>query len=335
MRSDSARRAEERRVNMGRTAFGDQQYALRRATLYFTLFELLRVPTAADEAWAHLQATGSNLDGPITAALAGRLGRLDIDSDALIGAAKRVAVAMRALEPGDLILERGEPGYPARLAAASADAPPFLFVRQDVNVLDMPAVAIVGTREASEEGRARARKLAQLLAKRGIAVASGLARGIDAAAHQGALDVGGVTIAVIGTPLTRYYPTEHSDLQRQIGRFGAVISQFAPSSKTHPLCFPLRNATMSALALGTVVIEAAETSGALIQARKAIQQGRKLFIPRSAIENSKLRWPTKYAAQGAHVFATIEDLVGVLEREGLMPAPEQAPRLSVVNVGAA
>lgn len=137
-------------------------------------------------------------------------------------------------------------------------------------------------REASDAGRARARKLARLLAQRGIAVASGLARGIDTAAHRGALDAGGITFAVIGTPLTRCYPSENAELQCRIGQVGAVVSQFAPSSKTRPSCFPMRNATMSGLTLGTVVIEASENSGSLIQARKALEQGRKLFIPRGS-----------------------------------------------------
>jgi DNA processing protein len=222
----------------------------------------------------------------------------------------REAAAFRGLAPEDVILERGQPGYPS-LLAATADAPVLLFVRGNADVLNLPAIAIVGSREASSEGRARAHRLAYLLAKRGFAIASGLARGIDTSAHMGALDAGGTTFAVIGTPLNRCYPSENAELQRRISRVGAVVSQFAPASKTKPYCFPLRNATMSGLTLGTVVIEATDQSGSLIQARKALEQGRKLFIPRSAFENVTLSWPQKYGLLGAQVFATIADLIAL------------------------
>ncbi len=212
---------------------------------------------------------------------------------------------------GDVILRRGKPGYPARLAA-TADAPPLLFVRGTVDVLELPAIAIVGAREASDAGRARARKLARLLAQRGIAIASGLARGIDTAAHRGALDAGGITFAVIGTPLTRCYPSENAELQHRIGEVAAVVSLFAPSAKTRPSCFPMRNATMSGLTLGTVVVEASENSGSLIQARKALEQGRRLFIPRSVFYDSTLTWPRRLVRQGAIVFATIDELTNYL-----------------------
>ena len=212
---------------------------------------------------------------------------------------------------GDVILRRGKPGYPARLAA-TADAQQLLFVRGRVDVLELPAIAIVGAREASDAGRARARKLARLLAQCGIAVASGLARGIDTAAHRGALDAGGITFAVIGTPLTRCYPSENAELQRRIGEVGAVVSQFAPSAKTRPSCFPMRNATMSGLTLGTLVVEASENSGSLIQARKALEQGRRLFIPRSVFYDATLTWPRRLVRQGAIVFATIDELTNHL-----------------------
>jgi len=114
---------------------------------------------------------------------------------------------------------------------------------------------------------------------------------------------------VIGTPLTRCYPSEKAELQRRIGEVGAVVSQFAPSSKTRPFCFPMRNATMSGLTLGAVVIEASENSGSLIQARKALQQGRKLFIPRRVFDDPTLSWPRKFIRQGVAVFGTIEEVM--------------------------
>ena len=151
----------------------------------------------------------------------------------------------------------------------------------------------------------------------GFAVASGLARGNDTSAHLGALDAGGTTFAVIGTPLTRCYPSENADLQRRISHVGAIVSQFAPNSETKPYCFPLRNATMSGLTLGTVVIEAVDRSGSLIQARKALEQGRPLFIPRSAMENRSVSWPRSVVSRGAYVFTSVDDLLEKVRQPGL------------------
>lgn len=315
------------RGTMGRDSASlllDQRAARERAANYFALFETLRSHEQTEDAWLRAE-TLLDPAQPFPTGAGLTLGRLDLDDSVLKEARDRVENGFNKLRPGDVILERGQPGYPARLEQTK-DAPRFLFVRQDVNVLDLPSISIVGTRKASDEGRSRARRLAHLLARRGIAVCSGLALGIDEAAHLGALEAGGVTIAVIGTPLTRVYPREHSGLQERIGFVGAVVSQFHPASKTLPLCFPLRNATMSGLSLGTVVIEASETSGALVQARKALQQGRKVFIPKSAVDDARLRWPKQYADQrGAYVFSTIDDLVDVLVAEDLLPRREVAP----------
>jgi DNA processing protein len=224
---------------------------------------------------------------------------------------KRFVLAQHRLSAQDQVLERDEGLYPRRLAE-SGDAPRFLYIRQSEGILDRPSLAVVGTRNPSHEGALRARKLGALLAKAGIVVVSGLAKGIDTAAHIGCIEAGGQTVAVIGTPLTEQYPKENASLQDLIGQTGAVVSQFAPGSTTTRASFPLRNATMSGLALGTVVVEASETSGALIQARRALQQGRRLFIPRSAIENDLLSWPEQYAKRGAVVFSDIDELVGTL-----------------------
>jgi DNA processing protein len=278
---------------------------------------LFKKPEFADELW---EAIGRSwdLDRPFAAGIAVALGRLDVDDAVLLAARERVASGLVMLFRSDVILERGQPGYP-QLLEASGVAPRFLFVRQERNVLELPAISVVGTREASYDGKARARKLAHLLVKRGIVVTSGLARGIDEAAHRGALDLGGVTVAVLGTPITRAYPQEHRELQERIGFVGALVSQFPPSETTQPSCFPLRNATMSGLTLGTVVIEAGETSGALVQARACLRQGRKLFIPRSVADDARLRWPRRFVEQGAHVFSTVDELIGVLEDANLVP----------------
>lgn len=305
------------------TSLGDQRIARVRAANFFALLEALKKPQEAEIAWAR---AGESLDlgAPLCTGIAAAIGRLDLDDDLLVRIRHHVIEGFQDLAARDLILERGGPGYPKRLGETT-DAPPFLFVRQDENFLDLPSLSIVGTRKASDEGVERAKRLAHLLTRRGIVVCSGLARGIDAAAHAGALDAGGITIAVIGTPLTKVYPKEHAALQERIGVVGAIVSQFHPTAKTLPLSFLARNATMSGLSLGTVVIEASETSGALVQARKALEQGRKVFIPRSAIDNPKLAWPRKLAERGAHVFSTIEELVGVLESGMLIPRRDLSP----------
>jgi DNA processing protein len=295
----------------------DQRLARERAASYFALLDTFKKLELADELWEALGRSW-DLNQPFAAGIAVALGRLDVDDAVLLAARERVASGLATLRSGDTILERGQIGYP-QLLEASGDAPWFLFVRQETNVLEFPSIAVVGTREASDEGKARARKLAHLLAKRGIVVTSGLARGIDEAAHRGALDLGGVTVAVLGTPLTHAYPREHRELQDRIGFVGALVSQFPPSATTQPSCFPLRNATMSGLTLGTVVIEAGEVSGALVQARACLRQGRKLFIPRSVADDTRLRWPQRYVEEGAHVFSTVDEVIGVLEDANLLP----------------
>ncbi|MDA8261837.1 MAG: DNA-protecting protein DprA [Actinomycetota bacterium] len=225
-----------------------------------------------------------------------------------------------ALEPDDRVLALGDGDYPPVLAQVPG-APRFLFVHGRLELLDgRPALAVVGTREPTDAGRRRARKLGYLLAKLGIVVVSGLARGIDGEAHRGALAIGGDTVAVLGTPLSRTYPQEHAALQVQIGTVGALVSQFHPAAGIKRHFFPMRNATMSGLCLGTVVVEASETSGALIQARQCLQQGRKLFIPQSALDNPRLTWPKRFLSQGAHAFREIDDLMRVLAAEGLVEA---------------
>jgi DNA processing protein len=165
-------------------------------------------------------------------------------------------------------------------------------------------------------------------------VFSGLATGIDTNAHLGALEGGGNTVAVLGTPIVRSYPRENETLQQRIAKVGTLVSQFAPGTATTRASFPIRNATMSGLALGTVVIEASETSGALIQARRCLEQNRKLFIPQSAIENKSISWPKKFEQRGAIVFRTIGELLAALELESLIPSAQQVDTV-LAGVGGA
>jgi DNA processing protein len=183
------------------------------------------------------------------------------------------------------------------------------------------SVAIVGTRNPSEEGVRRTRKLVKMLVKGGYTIVSGLAKGVDTVAHQTAIESGGETIAVIGTPLDHAYPKENADLQKQIARDYLLISQVpvllyaSRSWQWNRLFFPERNVTMSALSQATIIVEAGETSGTLIQARAALAQGRKLFILESNFHKPELTWPHRYAERGAIRVKEFEDIQAHLNAE--------------------
>lgn len=194
--------------------------------------------------------------------------------------------------------------YPAKLRDAQHPAE-LLYFQGNWDLTSSRCVAIVGTRKPSEEGMRRAAKLARSFAKEGFTVVSGLALGVDTVAHATAIEAGGQTIAVLGTPITWYYPPENKALQQRIADDYLVISQVPIvrySRQTfhgNRFFFPERNVTMSALTEATVIVEAGETSGTLIQARHAIQQGRKLFILDSCFRDPRLTWPAKYLERGA------------------------------------
>ncbi|WP_225101543.1 DNA-processing protein DprA [Streptomyces sp. CoH27] len=171
--------------------------------------------------------------------------------------------------------------------------PPFLFLRGKPAEDDL-RVAVVGTRTPTKEGVAHARAIAGGLAERGVTVVSGLAAGIDTAAHGSALAVGGRTVAVIGTGLRRVYPAQNARLQQEIAERGLLISQFWPDSPPAKASFPMRNAVMSGYSLATVVIEAAYRSGARMQARLALEHGRRVFLMRSLMTHE---WAREYAAR--------------------------------------
>jgi DNA processing protein len=207
--------------------------------------------------------------------------------------------------------------YPAKLRDA-AHPVELLYFQGNWNLVERPGVAIVGTREPSSEGVRRAQKLARLLSAEGFVIVSGLARGIDTAAHSATLDSGGATIAVIGTPITTAYPAENGPLQRRIADECLVVSQVpivrysrqrVPMNR---LFFPERNVTMSALTSATIIVEAGETSGTLIQARHALQQGRRLFILESCFHRPDLTWPARFVERGAIRVAEFEDILSHL-----------------------
>ncbi len=167
------------------------------------------------------------------------------------------------------------------------------------------SVAVVGTRQPSHEATVRTRKLVKALIRDNFTVVSGLAKGVDTIAHRTALELGAPTVAVIGTPLSHTYPRDNADLQREIASHFLLISQVpllryeSQDYRYNRLFFPERNKTMSALTEATVIVEAGETSGTLIQARAALEQGRKLFILDSCFQNANLTWPDRLAKQGA------------------------------------
>lgn len=194
--------------------------------------------------------------------------------------------------------------YPKKLRDAKEPVE-LLYYAGDYNLIDTRSVAIVGTRNPTEEGLKRTRKLVNHLVKDNVTIVSGLAQGIDTMAHVSTIEGGGKTIAVIGTPLNQYYPKQNQKLQDQIALDHLLISQvpYWKYSQQGPngnrLFFPERNKTMSALTEATIIVEAGETSGTLIQARAALHQKRKLFILDSCFNNLKITWPKRFEDQGA------------------------------------
>lgn len=208
--------------------------------------------------------------------------------------------------------------YPEKLRHAKYPVE-LLYYQGTWELSEMRSLAVVGSRNPSEDGVLRAGRLARELVSRGFAVASGLATGIDAAAHTAAIDAGGVTIGVIGTPLGDYYPKENRELQDLISKEHLLISQIPVlryqvqpfQQKRH--YFPERNATMSALTEGTIIVEAGETSGTLTQARAALYQGRKLFILESCFQNPAITWPARFEEQGAIRVKSPDDIWKALD----------------------
>jgi DNA processing protein len=194
--------------------------------------------------------------------------------------------------------------YPLKLRDA-AHPVELLYYQGNWDITNTPCVAIVGTRKPSEDGQRRAAKLAACFVKANFTVVSGLAQGIDTVAHTAAIAAKGLTVAVLGTPITASYPPQNASLQQEIADDHLVISQVPivrysrQSAHGNRFFFPERNVTMSALTQATVIVEAGNTSGTLIQARNALQQGRKLFILDNCFRNPELTWPEKFLARGA------------------------------------
>ena len=212
-----------------------------------------------------------------------------------------------------------DPRYP-ELLKQIADPPSLLFVQGDVALLSQWQIALVGSRNPSASGADTAYEFAHYLAQGGITISSGLAIGIDAAAHKGALAAGGKTVAVVGTGLDRVYPAKHRALAHDIADTGAIVSEFALGTPPKAENFPRRNRIISGLSLGTLVIEAAIRSGSLITARMAMEQGREVFAIPGSIHNPLARGCHKLIREGAKLVETAND---ILEELGALAGVQQ------------
>ncbi len=213
---------------------------------------------------------------------------------------------------GIQILTWDDESYPARLKEID-QPPPVMYVRGAITKEDAWAVAVVGTRRISPYGRQVAEELAAYLANNGVTVISGLARGVDAMAHHSALKAGGRTIAVLGCGVDRIYPPEHAQLAMRIIASGALLSDYAPGTPPDAANFPPRNRIISGMSMATVVVEAGETSGALITAQFAVDQGREVFAVPGNILSAQSKGTNRLIAQGAHPMISARDLLDVLD----------------------
>ena len=211
------------------------------------------------------------------------------------------------------------------LLAEIPDPPAILWVRGDISIWDKTVVAVVGARAASRDGRAAAEAIAGDLARAGIVIASGLARGIDSAAHAGALDAGGTTIAVLGTGIDRVYPPENGALFERIARCGLLMTEFPPGTPPINSHFPRRNRIISGLSRAVLVVEAAEKSGSLITARLAADQGRDVMAMPGLTAGGRNRGAHALLRDGAKL---VESAVDILQELGISTAngaPQEMP----------
>ncbi|MFA7291296.1 MAG: DNA-processing protein DprA [Rhodocyclaceae bacterium] len=250
---------------------------------------------------AIFSASRSNLRSIIGDKATDRL--LETDNRAAVAAAQQWAE-----QPGQRILTLADEDYPRALFDI-ADPPTLLYVRGRCELLSLPALAIVGSRNATPQGESNARAFAAALAAEGLSIVSGLALGIDAAAHRGAIAAGGATIAVIGTGADRLYPARNHALAGEIAEKGAIVSEFPLGTPAAASNFPRRNRLISGLSRGVLVVEAAVESGSLITARMAGEQGREVFAIPGSIHSPQARGCHRLIRQGAKLVETAQDVM--------------------------
>ncbi|MEX0843070.1 MAG: DNA-processing protein DprA, partial [Gemmatimonadota bacterium] len=220
-----------------------------------------------------------------------------------------------ARKKGMGLLGRGLPGYPECLLHL-ADPPPVIFTLGSLELLERPAVAVVGTRRATGSGRRFAERLGEVLAAHDVPVVSGLALGIDGAAHRGALRGGGSTIAVLGTGVDGCHPPSHRSLQRRISETGLLVSEFPPGEEVRPHHFPRRNRIIAALATAVVVVEAGRRSGALITVDHALDVGREVYAVPGDVETEGAQGVNALLRDGARPLVDPHDLLDDLRVAG-------------------
>jgi DNA processing protein len=264
-----------------------------------------------------------------------------LDAVPRLAAARRAAdqALAAATRSGLQTIAWGDPLYPPMLAAIP-DAPAVLWLRGHAAALSRPQIAIVGARAASAYGLDTARRLASELVARGFAIVSGLARGIDGAAHRGALDGRGITVGVLGSGADIMYPPEHDQLGREIECAGAITSEFPPGTEPLPFHFPMRNRIISGLSRGIVVVEASERSGSLITAHAAIEQGREVMAVPGSVLNGRNGGGHALIKDGAALVERAEDVLDALGlwarsggEEGAPDALLLDPVLEAMDVG--
>jgi DNA processing protein len=283
--------------------------------------------------------------GVVLPQYAARVARDESDKTAAFRAEAADAIARGQIE-GLTPIAWSDADYPAALTTI-ADPPAVLWIRGRVAALSAPSVAIVGSRAASPYGLAVAERLAGDLAVCGLVIVSGLARGVDSAAHRGAVAAGGATVAVLGSGVDVIYPPEHAPLARDIAKDGAVVSELAPGTPPLPMFFPRRNRIISGLSRAVVVIEASDKSGSLITARCALEQGRDVLAVPGNVLSGRNRGAHGLLRDGAKIVESADDILeelgmrtgvrppGADDSRGLTPLPNPDPVLECLPPGEA
>ena len=281
---------------------------------------------------AIFKARGSELRAAIGDTLATALASLD-------AGAQIEASLDWAAEPGNHLLTLADPAYPRELLT-SADPPVLFYAKGNIELLQRPMLAVVGSRNATRQGELDAEAFSASLSQAGLTIVSGMALGIDAAAHRGGLKGKSATVAVIGTGIDRIYPARNADLARRIAEEGVIISEFPLGMGPLAHNFPRRNRIIAGLGQGCLVVEAAERSGSLITARLAAEAGREVFAIPGSIHSALARGCHKLIRQGAKLVESAEDILEELKWEGIVrpipsigteTTPATAEELKVIN----